>query len=419
MASGFTPIVSLLDSPSPEPSLPRRANEEVRGTGGEVSSAPRRVRRFFDLAVILVFAAAVGAVLYGTTVREQPAFDENRPRHPPPPLSAERHALQDYPRWFDMYLGDRVGYRDVLLDWHQRALYDGLGEREAGLAWVGDDGWLYLNVADPDRYKDQWPPLGERVEAWADEFAARREYLKGRGIEYVVMIAPEKSSVYPEHLPAVLKRRLPPEPTVAVCELLAARGVRGVNPLPALLAAKGAGEPVYYPQDTHWTQAGGRAAYAELAKELRAVLPGWEPLADDGYAVREEEAWADLRRFVPTARRLDDTSPTYTATARAVQPHPDPPFADALPKECRPPRMAPVVYTCEDAPGPAAVLFRDSFGEGVVPFAAADFRRAAVVVSDTLEPAVLDAERPAVVIQVMVARKLYLTTPPPRRYTSR
>lgn len=378
--------------------------------------SPGRVRRLFDVAVILVFAAAVGVVLCGTTVREQPAFDENRPRHPPPPLSAERHTLQDFPKWFDLYLGDRVGYRDVLLGWHQTALHNGLGEREAGLAWVGDDGWLYLNVSDPDRYKDEWPPVGERLDGWADEFAARNEYLKGRGIEYVVLIAPEKSSIYPDHLPTSLRRRLPPDPTGEVCEKLTARGVRGVNPLPALLAAKETGQPVYYRQDTHWTQAGGRAAYTELAKELRAVLPGWSPLADDGYTVRAEEVWADLRRFVPTARRYADPAPVYSASARAVEPHPDPAFAAHLPKESRNPRMPPVVYTCEGAPGPSVVLFRDSFGEGVWPFVAADFRRAAVVVSDSLEPAVLNAERPAVVIQVMVARKLYLTSPPPRRY---
>ena len=45
MASGITPIVSLLNTPSPC---------MERGPGGEVSSAPGRVRRFFDLAVILV-----------------------------------------------------------------------------------------------------------------------------------------------------------------------------------------------------------------------------------------------------------------------------------------------------------------------------------------------------------------------------
>lgn len=377
---------------------------------------PRRVRRFFDLGVIVVFVAAVGVVLYGTVVREQPAFDENRPRHPPPPLSLRRHAVQDFPKWFDMYLGDRVGYRDVLLGWHQAAVYDGLGEREAGLAWVGDDGWLYLNVADPDEFRSEWPPWGERVDAWADEFAARAAHLKGRGVEYVVLIAPEKSSVYPEHLPPVFRRRLPPEPTVAVCERLAARGVRAVNPLAALVAAKAAGEPVYFRQDSHWTEAGGRVAYSELAKELRAVLPGWEPLADGGYAVQPAEVWTDLRLFVPTARRFADTAPSYSATARTVQPHPDPPFAASLPKECRSPRMPPVVYTCEDAPGPPVVVFRDSFGEGVWPFVAADFRRATVVVSDSLEPAVLDDQRPAVVVQVMVARKLYLSSPPPRRY---
>lgn len=378
--------------------------------------SPGRVRRLSDIGVIAVFAAAVGVVLYGTVGREQPAFDENRPRHPPPPLSAERHVLQDYPKWFDMYLADRVGYRDVLLGWDQAAKYDVLGEREAGLGWAGDDGWLYLNVADPNEFRDDKPTLDERLDAWADEFAARAEFLKGRGAGYVVLIAPEKSSVCPEHLPPARKRRPPPEPAAGMCERLAKRGVRVVDPRPALLDAKEAGRPVYFRQDSHWTQAGARVAYTELAKELRAVLPDWSPLPDVGYTVREVAASADLRRFVPTVPERADTAPAYTAVGRAVEAHPDPPFAAALPKESRNPKMPPVVYTCEAASGPPAVLFRDSFGEFLWPFVAADFRRAAVVVSDTLEPAVLDAEQPAVVIQELVARKLYLFAPPPRRY---
>ena len=73
-------------------------------------------------------------------------------------------------------------------------------------------------------------------------------------------------------------------------------------------------------------------------------------------------------------------------------------------------------YHIEDAAGPTLLVFRDSFGNQMLPFIAADFRRATVVLSDTLEPEAITAAKPAVVVHVTVGRKFYLNTPPPGRY---
>lgn len=370
------------------------------------------MRRTFDFAVIALFAAALGVVGYGTLVREQPPFTENRPRHPPPPPPTGRQTIQQYPKWFDLYFADRVGYRDVLLDWHHAAT-DTLGEGDAGKAWVGADGWLYLNVADPDEFRDDRPTLDERLDAWADSFADRADWLKGQGIEYVVLLAPEKPSVHPEHLPGRLHRRPPPEPLAGLTERLKARGVRVVNPLPALLAGKAASpRPLYYREDTHWSPAGARVAYDLLADEVKRTHPEWRPLPAADYRVADAPGEADLRRFVRSAGGPVDEMATFSG-GRNTTKDADPAFAARLPRKCRSPVMPPTVYTTPDAGGPPLLVFRDSFGEQLLPFVSSDFRRAAVVLSDTLEPEAVAAERPAMVVQVTVGRKFYLCPPPP------
>src|SRR5687768_13218129 len=115
---------------------------------------PRRIRRWTDLAVVLVAAALFGAVVYGTLFRPLPPWDENRPRHPAPPAPHDLPTLRHYPKGFDDYFADRVGYRDVLLRWHNTALAHGFGEEDERKVWKGADGWLFLNVADPDAYRD-------------------------------------------------------------------------------------------------------------------------------------------------------------------------------------------------------------------------------------------------------------------------
>lgn len=393
----------------------------VHTVGVVVSSSPPaparplhlRLRRLADGCVIALFAAAILVVWAGTFVREQPPLDENRLRHPPPPLAPEKHVVQDYPKWFEMYFNDRVGYRDVLLGWHHRLMYHAFDDPVSKLAWVGRDGWLYLNVADPTAGRDGHPTVGDRLRAWADALADRHAYLKARGIGYVVLVPPEKSSVFPEHLRGYVARHPPPEPAEAFGHLLAERGVRFVNPLPPLLAAKATcPHPLYYKLDSHWTYDGGRIGYRLLAAEIGRTHPGFVPHPDDGFAVSEQPLEGDLGRLVgiPGAERLEPAR-RFTPTGRSSRQDDKPAFANLLPPAARPPHLPPRRYECDAATGPPLVLFRDSFGEQLMPFVRVDFRRSAVVASYGLELPVIDAVTPAVVVQEIVARKLYSEPP--------
>ena len=360
-------------------------------------------RRLADYSVIALFVVGFAVVSFGTFVRQPPPLDENRDPHPPPPLAARKQVLQDYPKWFDLYYGDRVGYRDVLLGWQHRVAYHLFDEPASKLSWIGRDGWLYLNVSEPTNRRDLKPTLAEKIDDWATAILDRHAFLKARGIEYVVFVVPDKSSVYPEFLRGYVARHPPPEPTAAFVAKLRAGGVRVVDPLPALIAAKESG-PLYYKLDSHWNLDGARVAY----KELVAEIGGFTPLRDDEFDITARTVEGDLGRLVgiPDDKRYEPGH-WYTPRHRTWEQDDRPAFTDALPIEARPKHLPPRVYSCDTAPGPRVVLFRDSFGEQVVPFFRADFRRVAVVSSDSLELSVLDAEKPAVVVQQFVARKLY------------
>lgn len=370
---------------------------------------PARIRRLADRAVILLFVGGLAVVGFGTFAREQPPLNENRDRHPLPPLSAQKHVLQDFPRWFDLYFGDRVGYRDVLIGWRKDVSYRVFGEPTTNGGWIGRDGWLFLDVADPDRAKPNAPSVDERVRRWADALTERHAALKARGIRYVVLIPPEKSSVYPEHLPGFYARHPPPEPVAKLAGLLAERGVPCVNPLTQFLTEKRQTPyPLYYKQDSHWTYDGARAAYRLLA----AAVGGFEPLGDDGFTVTRRAFAGDLGRMVGMPEsEWGEPGREWKLRERVVVREDDPVWAANLPPEAKPPSLPPRAYTCDAAPGPAVVLFRDSFAEQLVTYLIADCRRCAVVSSESVEWAVVDAERPAVVVQELVARKLYLQTP--------
>jgi len=70
-----------------------------------------------------------------------------------------------------------------------------------------------------------------------------------------------------------------------------------------------------------------------------------------------------------------------------------------------------VVTECSDGEIPKAVIFRDSFGEALMPWLAQHFRRAVFVWSDEIVPEVIEQEQPDVVIQEFIERRLTTMQP--------
>jgi hypothetical protein len=62
------------------------------------------------------------------------------------------------------------------------------------------------------------------------------------------------------------------------------------------------------------------------------------------------------------------------------------------------------VYECARADLPTAVVYRDSMGIALMPLISENFRRIVWIVNRGFDPAIIDAERPDIVIQETVER---------------
>jgi alginate O-acetyltransferase complex protein AlgJ len=104
-----------------------------------------------------------------------------------------------------------------------------------------------------------------------------KDYLARLGVDFLLVPVPTKSEVFPDKLRGTKLRpaRLPvlnPYGRKFLAELTGA-GVEVVDLLPAYLAARGARkageEPLYQPQDTHWTDRGLRLAARLIGERIR------------------------------------------------------------------------------------------------------------------------------------------------------
>ena len=111
-----------------------------------------------------------------------------------------------------------------------------------------------------------------RLGAAAKRIATYAAECRRRRIHLVVLLIPDKAHIYPHWLKPQDRPRIPaPDALTDLERRLTARGIHAVNLLPTFLARSGDGQPpLYYPDDTHWTERGIRAGMEPLAASLRA-----------------------------------------------------------------------------------------------------------------------------------------------------
>jgi alginate O-acetyltransferase complex protein AlgJ len=199
-----------------------------------------------------------------TSARDEMRNLVERPRFPTTLDAWRRFGAQ-----IDAYVSDRFGLRRYLLAAGNRLNFavrlPGGGNT---VALAGKGGWLFWRH-DIEQHSGlvllgQW-----QIDAWLQHLDRLHDWLADRGIRFVFVVAPDKSEIYPEHLP----EGVPAAPFTALDQLTAAIKAQAkfdfVDLRPLLKEAK-AGEQIYYKTDSHWNT---RGAYLALAEVLKGRLP--------------------------------------------------------------------------------------------------------------------------------------------------
>jgi hypothetical protein len=131
----------------------------------------------------------------------------------------------------------------------------------------GTDGWLYYG-ADAEAKCRPTHPLDQSVE----KLNALKTMVESSGRKFVYVVAPDKSTMDPEHLPENFANKACAAAANGPLWSALTGAAGAIDLRPALVAAaRQNGQPVYWPNDTHWKDEGALTMTRSLAE---AVQPG-------------------------------------------------------------------------------------------------------------------------------------------------
>ena len=174
---------------------------------------------------------------------------------------------------FEAWLSDRFRYREKLLNHYVKLNAFLLGRIENNKAFLGDNGWLFYKAENSiNNFQNKNLFTDSELIHIKKNIQKHKTLLEKQGINYYILIAPDKNRIYGEYYYPEIKKVAPKGRAEELISFLSDDDLNIVYPLEKMLNAKCNGA-IYYRLDTHWNNYGAFIGYSELMEEIKKDYP--------------------------------------------------------------------------------------------------------------------------------------------------
>ncbi len=247
--------------------------------------------RLFVALLVLSFPAFLTLVFPGLSGSSN---TELRALQDFPGLPTDFSTFRKWPGQFDKFTADRFPFREDIIRVIGKHLYS-MGISISPDVFIGSRGWLFLkrdsDVLDESRGIRNL--TATEVNEWAKTYKGRREQLQKQGIELLLVLVPNKHTVYPQFMP---KWNFPVGRTITdqIVSELHALQTEGVIDLRGTLKEHARSELVYGRYNSHWNDRGAYFGYQEIIKNIPDALQ----LGEQQIQFEPRRVFGDLSRLI-------------------------------------------------------------------------------------------------------------------------
>jgi len=350
------------------------------------------------LFVCAIFIPAAGHMAGGFDVQYIKESEKRSPNHVPDfPNSPE--TIRAYPRQLNAYFNDYFGFRSWLVS-KNNLLRLKLGTSPSERVIRGKEGWLFYTGEDMvDQYRGIKRYTSSELNRWVIAMEERKTWLAQKKIPFIIVVPPNKMTIYPEYLPDWISR------TASVTQLDQLVSAVKDSQLdfidlrsPIMEAKKRSG--VYYMTDSHWNHHGGFAGYMEIMKRVKKYFPDLVTvsMADVNISYHESPGM-DLCNMLnisdykkePYADRVSLKKPSHVLSETFLGKGP-------IPK----------IVRTSLSEAPRVLVFRDSYTINMEPFFNETFQEIIYAGYDIMkfDSTLIEQYKPDLVIHIMIERAL-------------
>ena len=276
-----------------------------------------------------------------------------------------------------------------------------LGDQVFPSIVLGQDMWMNFAVQNNmDDYQNASDLTKEEVTEIGSLIAACHKMANEGGFEFLIVVAPNKETIYPERVPAEIVRISERTNIDSINAELREMGVPEMLDLrPALWAGKEKRE-IYYRTDTHWNGYGAYIGYREIILEIMKDYPTVEPFSEAYFKISAVPVTTpkDLAKTIQAAYILEESiAPRQKKKAFNLIP--------ILDGEIK-------ISLVPNEELPTLFMIHDSFGESLVNYLSPNFRQVSYVHNSEfktfLNGTAIAAYDPDIVLYEIVERNLFL-----------
>ena len=260
---------------------------------------------------------------------------------------------------------------------------------------LGTDGWLFIGDGYSSVTLESKAVVNfsdEELKAIKQNLLERNEWLKGKGIDYYIAIAPEKQTFYGNYLP--IKKGDRPTKWEQFEGVMHNSNVAVINLADPLVPHQS--ENLYYKTDSHWNDLGGFWAYRAIVDKVRETHEQVRCLGIRDFEVCHEAKYdGDLARMLNVMWVENQTILTNRR-----------PFARLVASDIPDYRNAEIARFRGGANNLKVLVFRDSFCTAMVDYIKESFGETVFIWSYNFDKKLIEKEKPDIIIQEVVEREL-------------
>lgn len=314
----------------------------------------------------------------------------------------------DFKIKYEDYFNDNFGFRTHLLYYHNLFTVKYFNTSPTNKVLLGRRGWLFMaketeNRNVVDYFRALKPFTAAELREWRQLLMQRWSWLRKRGIAYLFVIVPNKSTIYPECMPAGIRRLHRQSRMDQLLEALQEEGAFPTIDLRETLLAAKRSQRIYHKTDSHWNELGAYFAYQKIMEKLAMDFPDLKVAALNEFSIESRDRMGgDLAVMLGLQKnyfreQIISLKPLAPAPARTVRERKK--LAGFVRES---------ISECPSGTLPTTLMVHDSFIHQLRPLLNPHFKRIIYVWDARLNfyPDIVRRENPKIVIEEITERKL-------------